>query len=59
MAALYLLIANFLTVITDVGNQVFGFLAFRDNSSSAFLGRLVITCGLGGVPTGQTLGYQL
>lgn len=37
MAALFLLVINFLTVITDVGNQAFGFLAFRDNSLPAFL----------------------
>lgn len=29
MAALFLLIVNCLTVNTDVGDQVFGFLAFR------------------------------
>lgn len=42
MAALFLVV-NFLTVNTDIGEGVFGFLAFRCRSLSAFLGRLLIS----------------
>lgn len=38
VAALLLLVVNWLTVNTDVGDQVFGFLAFR-RRKFVFLGR--------------------
>lgn len=39
VAALFLLIVNCLTVNTDVGDQVFGFLAFRRREFICVLGR--------------------
>ena len=63
MAVLFLLVVNFLTGNTDVGDQVFGFLALRCRTSVSISGRLLsalmVACRLGGLPDGPGPVYRL